>query len=95
MKTADEVRAHLVRRASEDEAFRASLIESPKTALESELGYKLPDDLEIKVHEDTPNVANFVLPQDSKVSDQSLHQVHGGQPWASEKRREYLDTVGG
>ena len=39
-----EVERRIVQRSIEDEAFRRSLIEDPKGAVEEELGTRLPED---------------------------------------------------
>jgi hypothetical protein len=63
---ADQSRAQaeskVVTKALTDPSFKASLIANPKAALESELGVKLPANLNVNVIQEGPNSATLVLP---------------------------------
>ncbi len=78
MNSYQDVKDRLVRRAAEDEGFRARFVADPKSAVQEELGAEVPDDLEIKVHEDGDGVAHFVLPPSPRVGEQSLDQITAG-----------------
>src|SRR5919197_2803739 len=77
----------LMRRAAEDEAFRALLLSDPKAALKQELGLDLPADLKLTVLEETPNELFLVLPPrpatlerrpgDDELSDSELERAAG------------------
>lgn len=62
VKTRKNLEIHLITRALKDEAFRHELITNPKAVIEEELGTKLPDELEIKVLEETEDTIYMVLP---------------------------------
>ena len=51
MQTESEVRAHILMRATEDEAFRARLLADPKGTVEAEAGVSFPADYTFHVHE--------------------------------------------
>jgi len=52
MKTAQEMEAAVIARATEDADFRAQLLGDPKGAIEQELGISIPEAMEIRVHEE-------------------------------------------
>lgn len=66
--------AEAVARAWKDSAFRAQLISKPKEALSS-LGYKVGDDVEIHVVEDTAKSRHLSLPDASRF-DEFRERLH-------------------
>ncbi len=81
MKTVEEVREEIVRKASENEAFRAELVADPKIAIEKELGVTIPEGFKIGVHEDNIMSINLVLPP-AELSEEDLSAVvAGAQMW--------------
>ncbi|MCY3822869.1 MAG: NHLP leader peptide family RiPP precursor [Nitrospinae bacterium] len=81
MKTVEEIREEIVKKASENEAFRAELLADPKDALEKELGVTIPEGFKIGVHEDNIMSINLVLPP-AELSEADLSAVVAGtQTW--------------
>ncbi len=76
-KSAD-FRNQILAKAEEDGDFRARLLDDPLTVIGSELEVKLPDALEVHVHEDGPNAVNLVLPPKTRLGEADLQNVHGG-----------------
>ncbi|MGF1470894.1 MAG: NHLP leader peptide family RiPP precursor [Rubrobacteraceae bacterium] len=83
-----EVRQRLVQRSVEDEVFRQRLLAEPKATIEQETGVSLPEEIEIRCVEETPQTVYLVLPpkqlvdvQSGELSDQELEVVAGG--WGS------------
>jgi Nitrile hydratase, alpha chain len=80
-----EMERRLMKRSLEDEEFRQSLIADPKGTMEQELGSRLPDSIEVRVVEETPEIIYLVLPSASRVgqggelSDRELEDVSGGK----------------
>ncbi len=74
----------LIRRSLEDESFRQELLQDPKSALERELGAPLPEDVEVRAVENTPDTVHLVIPSKStterfgELSDEELDTVAGG-----------------
>ena len=86
-----DVQRRLVQRSIEDEDFRQKLIDDPKGALEQELDTQLPEDVEVRVVEESPKTIYLVLPgtslpleEEGELSDQALDAVAGGGTWAGE-----------
>lgn len=78
-------RRRLLERSVEDEGLRRRLLEDPKGTVEQELGAKLPEGIEIRVVEETPETVYLVLPpavsasrRGGELSDQELEAVAAG-----------------
>ena len=81
VKTVEEIREDIIRKASENEAFRAELLADPKDAIEKELGVTIPEGFKIGVHEDNIMSINLVLPP-AELSEADLSAVvAGSQSW--------------
>jgi hypothetical protein len=80
-----EIERTLVQRSMEDEDFRQRLLADPKGAVEQELGTQLPEDVEVRVVEESAQSIYLVLPSASplvegeELSDRELEEVAGGQ----------------
>jgi Nitrile hydratase, alpha chain len=81
---AEDERRFLVQRSLEDDSFRQRLLDDPKGTIEQEVGSRLPEDVEVKVVEESAQTIYLVLPSASAVgeggelSDQELEVVAGG-----------------
>jgi hypothetical protein len=79
-----EIERKLIERSLEDEAFRQKVLADPKAAIEQELGTRLPESIEVRAVEETPEIIYLVLPRRSadvqagELSDQELEAVSGG-----------------
>jgi hypothetical protein len=87
--TRSDLQARLVDRAWSDPAFLQQLRTNPKAALETELGqgnpgFKLPDDLNVKLVEEAPDTMYVILPTrppvaaGNELSDEDLEAMSGG-----------------
>ena len=72
------MRAEIISKAVEDDAFRARLLENPKEAVQEALGVTIPDAFTIEVHEESAMVAHLVLPSSGQLSAADLAAVTGG-----------------
>ena len=77
MKTVEEVREEIIKKASVNEAFRTELLTDPKTAIEKELGVTIPEGFKIGVHEDNIMSIHLVLPP-AELSEADLSAVVAG-----------------
>jgi hypothetical protein len=79
-----EMERTLVQRSLQDEDFRQRLLDDPKGSVEQELATQLPEDVEVRVVEESAQTIYLVLPsasplgQGEGLSDKELEQVAGG-----------------
>jgi Nitrile hydratase, alpha chain len=97
VKTRKDLEIHLITRALKDEGFRQELVANPKTVVEKELGVKLPEELEIKVLQETENTFYMVLPSNpyERISEEELKASVGMTyedvaQWVLEQQRNAL-----
>jgi Nitrile hydratase, alpha chain len=82
-----EMERRLMKRSLEDEEFRQSVLADPKGTMEHELGSRLPEDVEVRVVEESAQTIYLVLPSGSAVgeggelSDEELEAVADGGTW--------------
>ena len=89
-----EVERSIVQRSIGDESFRQRLLDDPKGTVEEELGTQLPDNVEVRVVEESAETIYLVLPsasplvgQGGELSDRDLDAVAGGgdfNTWATD-----------
>ncbi|MBD2449031.1 NHLP leader peptide family natural product precursor [Nostoc sp. FACHB-152] len=79
------IEAKLIARAMKDEAFRTQLLNNPeaaKAAVELELGQKLPQTAQIRVVQESDDVAYIILPamaaESEQLSETELEAVAAG-----------------
>ena len=77
MQSGDEMRDHIVGKATDDAEFRTRLVAEPKAALNDELGVSLPDGFAISVHEDSSTHVHLVLPPNGLLDTAALSEVKG------------------
>ena len=75
MKSGDEMRDHMVGKATDDAEFRTRLVADPKAVLNEELGVELPDNFAISVHEDNSTHVHLVLPPEQHLDLAALEDV--------------------
>lgn len=77
-----ELESKLIAKAWQDETFKQELLSNPKVAFAKEMGQPLPENIEIRVLEETPTTFYIVVPKNPEVSeelsDEALEAVAGG-----------------
>ena len=79
-----DVELRLIQRSFQDESFRQRILQDPRSAVEEELGARLPQGINVRAVEETPDTIYVVLPsrsrsgQTGELSDQDLDAVAGG-----------------
>lgn len=71
----------LMRKLATDPEFRAKFLSNPKQTLEAFTGHKLPDDLEISVHEPSAKHLHISIPPlvtGQPLDERELEAVSGG-----------------
>lgn len=77
-----EAEQRIRERAASDAEFRDQLKADPRSALASELGVEIPDQVSVHVHEESMSEVHLVLPPAQEdLSDADLEAVAGGLAW--------------
>ena len=83
LKTRKDLYNNIMQRASEDADFRAALASAPKETIQKEYEIKIPENMEIKVHESDLNTVHLSLPfspqalQESQLKDVAAAAIDG------------------
>ena len=80
MKSEQELREHVLTKATADEGFRERLVADPKGTVEQECGVQFPAGYRLEVHEESAATTHMVLPASSRLSERELEAVAGGFP---------------
>ncbi|NOU69563.1 NHLP leader peptide family natural product precursor [Paenibacillus sp. LMG 31461] len=62
MSTNDSVKAQIIQKAWEDEAFKQQLLANPRAALKQAFNITLPEDIKVKAVEETSTEFVLVIP---------------------------------
>jgi len=72
-----EMERKLIQRSLEDEEFRRRLLDDPKGAVEQEIGTQLPQEIKIRVVEESPDIIYLVLPRSSPLGGKAKSSQTG------------------
>ena len=76
--TRKEFEEQLIKKAQADKDFKKALVDNPKAVL-VQLGVQVPDEVEVKVVEESAKVVYLVLPfNPDQLTDEQLNTVAGG-----------------
>ena len=71
-------REEIIKKAQSDKDFKKALLDNPKETL-GQLGVQVPEEVEVKVVEESPKVVYLVLPVNlDELTDEQLDAVSGG-----------------
>ena len=88
--TIKDLKQNIIKKATEDKAFRDKLTGNPKEAIEEELGIKLPLHINVSVYERGPNDFHISLPAGGdELSDDQLSGVSGGWNMCKSSQGEF------
>ncbi len=84
MELRKKIESKLIEKVWKDEEFKNSLREDAAGTLTKELGFKIPDNIRIKVIEETAEEVYLVIPQNpaesrGELTDSELDGVAGGE----------------
>ena len=76
--TREELEKEIIKKAQSDKDFKKALVDNPKEAL-GQLGVQVPEDVEVKVVEESAKVVYMVLPVNpDELTDEQLDEVAAG-----------------
>lgn len=84
-KTRKELEQEIIVKAWKDEEFKKHLLGDSRETLAQEIGIDIPENIQVKVLEETPNTIYFVLPMkpsgietEGELSEEALESLAGG-----------------
>jgi hypothetical protein len=81
--TRDEIEELVIGNATKHSKYREALLKDPRKVIETQLNNKLPDNLKVKVVQETGDTIFLRLPhsvtEGAELSDSDLEQVAGGK----------------
>lgn len=78
LQSSEDMRRQITDRAISDDEFRSLLLSDPKAAISQELGMDMPDDIEVVVHQNSPQTLHLSLPV-TDISEDQLEQIAAGR----------------
>jgi hypothetical protein len=76
--TRSEVEAIIAERIAADPAFRDSLLADPRAVISEVLGFDIPGNVQIVLHEESLTHIHLTIPTSEELSEADLELVAGG-----------------
>jgi hypothetical protein len=84
--TRSEVEAMIAGRIAADPAFRESLLADPRAVLSAVVGFDIPQNVHVVLHEESLTQIHLTIPASADLSEADLELVAGGVCWADGRR---------
>ncbi len=78
MQTPEQMQAALIQKSVDNPEFRDQFMADPKSVINKEFGFDVPDKISIKVHQSTADEIHIALPPAATLSDEELEAVSAG-----------------
>ncbi|TGE35734.1 NHLP leader peptide family natural product precursor [Desulfosporosinus fructosivorans] len=76
--TREELEKEIIKKAQADKDFKETLVANPKETSKTQLGLQVPEDVEVKVVEESAQVVYLVQPSNpEELTDEQLEVVSG------------------
>ncbi|MFM7599130.1 MAG: NHLP leader peptide family RiPP precursor [Actinomycetota bacterium] len=79
--TRSEVEATIAERIAADPAFRDALLADPRGVIAEVVGFDIPDNVQVILHEESLTQIHLTIPSAEDLSDTDLELVAGGSCW--------------
>ena len=79
--TRSEVETIIAERIAADPAFREALLADPRGVISEIIGFDIPDNVQVVIHEESLTQIHLTVPSSEHLSDADLELVAGGACW--------------
>ncbi|MFZ4509334.1 MAG: NHLP leader peptide family RiPP precursor [Candidatus Nanopelagicales bacterium] len=83
--TRSEVEAIIAERIAADPAFRDTLLADPRAVLSEVVGFDIPDNVQVVLHEESLTQIHLTIPSSEELSESDLELV-AGAGWGDDIR---------
>jgi len=83
--TRSEVEAIIAERIAADPAFRDTLLADPRAVLSEIVGFDIPDNVQVVLHEESLTQIHLTIPSSEELSESDLELV-AGAGWGDDIR---------
>ena len=80
--TRSEVEAIIAERIAADPAFRDTLLADPRAVLSEVVGFDIPANVQVVLHEESLTQIHLTIPSSEELSEADLELVAGGMCWS-------------
>ena len=80
--TRSQVEAIIAERIAADPAFRDALLADPRGVLSEAIGFTIPDNIQVVLHEESLTQIHLTIPSSDHLNDADLELVAGGICWS-------------
>ncbi len=77
-----EVEAVIAERIAADPAFRDTLLADPRAVLSEVVGFDIPANVQVVLHEESLTQIHLTIPSSAELSEADLELVAGGMCWS-------------
>ena len=89
--TFNDMRERNLTKAAEDRYFRVQLISGSKAVVSARFGVFIPKEFNVQVYEESVTAAHIVLPPSSRLTEEDMVKVAGGD-WRTTRRERRSGT---
>jgi hypothetical protein len=82
VSTRSEVEAMIAERIAVDPAFRDTLLADPRVVLSDVVGFDIPDNVQVVLHEEYLTQIHLTIPSGEELTEPDLELATGGVCWS-------------